>query len=99
MKQIQRYDILISMLLLFSIFSFSVFTFIENTSSSSYEIVIDNNDESDDIENEAEKKLFLFSEIFIYIFINVNKIFSHLETKFFNPLVEEPHFRPPIFFS
>jgi len=89
-------SITIVLLLVLSIFSFTLTTQFENTVSFDYEILLDDTNESDDKE-ESQKQLFVLAKRLTPTAITTltDAIFSNDGSRSHN--TSDPHFRPPIF--
>ena len=97
MQDSKLHTILIATLLMLSIFSFSTATLVEDVSALTYEILLDDGNESDDKEEEQEKKLFTFSQDPKTLYnTDANKrLLTYKNSK--GAMQHNPHFRPPIF--
>jgi len=98
MQDSKLHTIIIAIFLMLSIFSFSTSTVVEDSSTLTYEILLDDSSESDDKEEEEqEKKLFTFFQNFqiLYTALTMNLALSYKTSQGLTQ--SDPHFRPPIF--
>jgi len=97
MQPLNRSRILLALVLVLCIFSFSTTTYIEDSSQLYYESMLDDNGESDDKEEEIEKKLFAFSYSFSSYTLELISTLPCFVQKTYIFTPKTPHFRPPIF--
>jgi len=97
MQPLNRSKILLALVLVLCIFSFSTTTFIEDSSQLYYESLLDDNGEQDDKEEKIEKTLLAFFQSFLPRSMELTAILPCFVQKLYVLIDKDPHFRPPIF--
>jgi hypothetical protein len=96
-QQMNKPTLIVTILLMLSILSFSTINSIESFSNLNYETILDDNSESDDKEQKSEPTLFISTLNILAITLQHCSALE-LFKKQIHPLIDrDPHFRPPIF--